>query len=289
VATAVAKAETTVGAVFSFFLLLGASVAFGSAVWLAIHDQVQAATLLAGLFAVAVLFYYFPQLESFKAFTIEGKLRERLSQAEDLLAKIQRSALASSEFMFFFLAWGNRMGSPTWETKRQLIHDLNLLLTDLKTDELSVRRLRKPLFGMIAYDLYLLLRNLISTRNLKYEREGYAALNAEQDDGKRARLTSEIEERKEYFTKLMKMDADTYRDPDLATRFRALCLAHFPVRHFSAEDNRLVSEYINKLDALLVRGVEAGNVDGELKRILEDSSRDPNAPYSEVFREEPLK
>jgi hypothetical protein len=47
--------------------LLGAILCFGLTIVLTIIDKVPAATLMAALFIVMVLFNYLPQMESFKA------------------------------------------------------------------------------------------------------------------------------------------------------------------------------------------------------------------------------
>ncbi len=60
-------------------LMAGATACLFLAIGLAIADRVAAGTLVAGLFVVLVLFHYLPKMESFKAYGIEAKWRERLN------------------------------------------------------------------------------------------------------------------------------------------------------------------------------------------------------------------
>src|SRR3954451_6149816 len=87
-------------------VIAAAVVLLTLAVKLALNDKVAAGTLVAGLFVVVVLVYLLPQLESFKAFGVEAKLRERLSEAEDIVRKLRQSTLASAKLTYMMLGWG---------------------------------------------------------------------------------------------------------------------------------------------------------------------------------------
>jgi hypothetical protein len=58
-------------------LISAAVVLLLIAVWLALTDRVAAGSLVAALFVVVALFHLLPQMESFKAFGVEAKWRER--------------------------------------------------------------------------------------------------------------------------------------------------------------------------------------------------------------------
>jgi hypothetical protein len=74
----------------------GAILCFGLTIVLTIADRVPAATLMAGLFIVMVLLNYLPHMESFKAFSVESKMRAKLSDAEDILARLKAAARSAT-------------------------------------------------------------------------------------------------------------------------------------------------------------------------------------------------
>lgn len=100
------------GKVGRVLCLVAAAVCLIASLYLALTDKVAAGTLVAGLFVVLVLFYYLPQLESFKAYGIEAKLRERVHEAEAILGKLRGTAFAQARLTYHTLGWGSRMGDP---------------------------------------------------------------------------------------------------------------------------------------------------------------------------------
>lgn len=141
-----------------------AAISFSAATWLALTDKTSSATLMAGVFAVSVLFHYFPQLESFKAFTVEAKLRETVDRAEEILGKIRRAAVSSAENTFHQLGWGNRMGSPGWAYKSQMADNTVSLLKDLGVDSKEIKRLTEPYIQLVALDLYFIVQAVVNIR-----------------------------------------------------------------------------------------------------------------------------
>jgi hypothetical protein len=63
--------QRTAGWPVNWALIIAAGICLLTSLGLAIADRVAAGTLTAGLFVVCVLFYYLPQMESFKAYGIE--------------------------------------------------------------------------------------------------------------------------------------------------------------------------------------------------------------------------
>jgi hypothetical protein len=66
-------------------------------------DHVAAGSLVAGLFVIVVLFHYLPQMESFKAYGVEAKWREKISEADEILKKLRQSTLASAKLTYLIL------------------------------------------------------------------------------------------------------------------------------------------------------------------------------------------
>jgi len=65
--------------------VVAAGICLLVSIGLAIADKVAAGTLTAGLFVVCALLHYLPQMESFKAYGVEAKMRVR-ERAQDVLA-----------------------------------------------------------------------------------------------------------------------------------------------------------------------------------------------------------
>ena len=104
------------------------------------------------MFTIAVLFYYFPQLESFKAFSIEAKLRERIGQAEEILNRIDRSALATARHLYIYLSSSVTTEKfNDWAGKVQLSQDAASLLTELKLSDEQRQEIAKPFIDWIAH------------------------------------------------------------------------------------------------------------------------------------------
>ncbi|MFY9958784.1 hypothetical protein [Bradyrhizobium sp.] len=78
-----------------WILICCAAILLLIAVGLALIDHVAAGSLVAGLFVIVALFHYLPQMESFKAYGVEAKWREKISEADEILRKLRQSTLAS--------------------------------------------------------------------------------------------------------------------------------------------------------------------------------------------------
>jgi hypothetical protein len=110
---------------------------------LAILDRVAAATLVAGIFVVLVLFHYLPQMESFKAYGVEAKWRERISEADEILRKLRQSAAASARFTYHILGWGSRIGGTEQRQRQELADQIDAVLLDLGTSQEELAALKR--------------------------------------------------------------------------------------------------------------------------------------------------
>lgn len=157
-------------------LAIGGGVAFAASLGLAVSDNLQSATLCAGLFIMATLFHYIPQLESFKAFNIEAKLDRKINEAERLLDKIKSSSIASAENTFFSLGWGNRMASPSWETKFQVAERTIASLSSVGLTRQDYDKLLDPMLRFATWDCYTHFTTLLAMRIAHLSQEMNAKL-----------------------------------------------------------------------------------------------------------------
>ncbi|MBP0581478.1 hypothetical protein J8I29_19270 [Labrys sp. LIt4] len=148
----------------SILLPLGAILALAEALYLAWIDKLGGAGVAAALFVLIFLFKHFPQLESFKGLGIEAKLRERLKEADDIIASIRQLSLVSAQQSYLQLAWMNRLGTPSNADKRALSGRFQDLLRHLKISEAEIEEARRPLIAMNLYDLWLQVYRVLSER-----------------------------------------------------------------------------------------------------------------------------
>jgi hypothetical protein len=142
------------GPIKAYFLPITAAVLLFIAVVLALLDKVAAGSLVAALFVVLSLFHFLPQMESFKAFGIEAKWRARLREAEDILDKLRRSAMASAELGYFMLGWGSRMGGKRSKLQQALADQMDSVLNELNVDRDKLVALKRDYLLFASYDLF---------------------------------------------------------------------------------------------------------------------------------------
>ena len=184
-------------------LAVASIVPFGAAIYLAIIDRTASATLIAGLFVVSVVLHYFPELEVLKAFSIEAHLKKRINEAEQLLEQIQNSALVSAQNTYLYLSWGQRLGSPSFKMKGDLIAETSKLLRSLHIPEEQVTSLERPFFQFMAFDLASRFQMLLLDRVVVYEMKALAEatkqypLHLEESDRKQAELKAVFNDARE--------------------------------------------------------------------------------------------
>jgi hypothetical protein len=143
-----------VAVIKAYFLPISAAVLLVIAVVLALIDRVAAGSLVAALFVVLALFHFLPQMESFKAFGIEAKWRARLREAEEILDKLRKSAMASAELGYFMLSWGSRMGSPRSKVRQSLADQIDSVLNELNVDRDKLAALKRDYLFFAGFDLF---------------------------------------------------------------------------------------------------------------------------------------
>jgi hypothetical protein len=155
---AIGKRKPWVASIWSFSVehtLIGvATILLVIAVTLALKDRVAAGSLVASLFVVVALFHFLPQMESFKAFGVEAKWRERLKEADEILRKLRQSTLASAQYTYQMLAWGQRVRGLTETTKRALADQIEATLKDLGVPPEELATLKRDYLLLTQFDLF---------------------------------------------------------------------------------------------------------------------------------------
>jgi hypothetical protein len=168
-------------AAMAVFTLIGAA-------YQAFNNSIKSATALGALCALAVVLLYLPQLEVFKAFGIEARLRSTLDRAEEIVARLKQLAVINAKVTYLTMAWENRMGSPTAKDKQAVLDEVDQQLVALKVSDEERRDIKKPLVQMIGLDLNNIYSQVME-RFLYWKRKDLTQLaNREQSEEARAAL-----------------------------------------------------------------------------------------------------
>ena len=150
----------------AFVFFIGAVACFGLTLWLAYVDKVTAATLMAGMFIVMMLFQHLPEMESFKAFSIEAKMRSTLSEAKDVLEGLKAAALMSGKIAYHNLGWQSRMAHPI-RKKQALANEVDEFLKSAGVNPEEITKVKYQYIRFLLFDLDQTLRSC--TRRLLNE------------------------------------------------------------------------------------------------------------------------
>jgi hypothetical protein len=137
-----------------YFIAAIAAFSVMCSVYQAMNRQLQSATLLAGLFVACTLLVFLPQLEVFKAWGVEARLRSTLDRAEEIIGRLRKLSTISARVTYLTMAWSNRWGEPPARTRMTLLDDINKQLDEIgvSTDERT--NISRPLIRMVGVDLY---------------------------------------------------------------------------------------------------------------------------------------
>jgi hypothetical protein len=140
---------TYVAAAFAIFSVV-------LAVYQAMQKEIASASMLAGIFLVCTLIVFIPQLEVLKAWGIEARLRQTVTEAVATLDNLKRLSATSAKSTYLSAAWSNRMGSPSAREKQAVLDEVSKQLADLKIPEDERREITRPYVQMIGFDLYMI-------------------------------------------------------------------------------------------------------------------------------------
>jgi hypothetical protein len=134
-------------------LVVAAFVCFVSIfVLVFVFKDAASGTLMAGLFVVLVLMHSIPEMESFKAFSIEAKWQTRLTKADQILASLSATLAMFGKLTYHMFGWGSRMSHPIRE-KQRLADELDRLLRANGVSEQDVVGMKERYIYFCLYDI----------------------------------------------------------------------------------------------------------------------------------------
>jgi hypothetical protein len=263
-------------------LILVASVLLVFAIVLALLDKVAAGSLIASLFIVISLFHFLPQMESFKAFGVEAKWRERLKEADELLEKLRQSALTSSLHGYSMLGWGSRLGGFTARLKRDLANQIDGTLKNLDVDLSKVIPLKGDYLLFSQYDLFQRFDEIVALNiraNLNKITQQINELPQDQNNEQVQRLTQNRD-------KLSQQRANLDLIKDLPTvNLADYCNGRIPFDVLPEHDAQILREFTAKIISMLEKCKNTQSVSDEAVDLIDQ--RDRNALYRSLFSENP--
>jgi hypothetical protein len=154
------------------FLSIGA---FVLALYLAYHDKVAAAGVCIAASILPVLFSQLPFVEYLKILGLEAKLRERVNEADAIVANLKRIALVSAEQLFSQAALAGRWGGEALSSKQKRAAQLTALLQGLDISPTEITSTKTVYLRAIAHDLahisFSVVRNLVQAKRQALARE----------------------------------------------------------------------------------------------------------------------
>jgi hypothetical protein len=126
------------------------------------NQRVTSAAFLGGLFLACTFMVFLPKLEVFKAFGVEAKLRQTVTEAVATLASLKRLAEISARASYLTIAWGNRLGTPPAKDKQAVLDEIDNQLAELKVSPDELANIQRPFVKMVRLDFFFLFQGVLS-------------------------------------------------------------------------------------------------------------------------------
>jgi hypothetical protein len=145
----------------SFVIAAMAMVSLVCAIYEAMNQRSASSLSLATIFFLSTLLFYLPRLETLSALGIEVRLRNTLDRAEEIIDRLKKLAEVNAKVTYLTMAWGNRLGSPSYADKQKVLDEMDAQLLALNVDETERHNIARPLIALIGVDLYQIYSNVM--------------------------------------------------------------------------------------------------------------------------------
>lgn len=268
--------------------------AFVLGLYLAYQDKVAAAGVCVAAAVLPILFSQLPFVEYLKILGLEAKLRERVNEADSIVAKLKRIASVSAEQLFTQAALAGRWGGEALASKQERAVQLTAMLQALDIPPAEITAAKTVYLRAIAHDLahifFSVIRNLmeVKIKALARERDSLFGTNpVDMRDPKGARWNELLAEQQRIDTQV-KWPKNVFGSADV-DNLKAFCMSFIDRADTLADDerSRLVA-IADEVDSLFRACQEAGNHTPETIRYLEmygSSASYLNPRFTEAFPE----
>ncbi len=154
------------------FLSIGA---FVLGLYLAYQNKVSAAGVCVAAAILPIIFTQLPFVEYLKIPGLEAKLRERVNEADAIIAKLKRIASVSAQQLFTQAALAGRWGGEALSSKLERAAQLTAMLQGLDIPPAEIATAKTIYLRAIAHDLahifFSVIRNLMEAKKKALARE----------------------------------------------------------------------------------------------------------------------
>jgi len=252
---------------------------------MALNDKVAGGTLVATLFIAVVLIHILPQLESFKAFGVEAKLRQRLNEADELLRKLRQSTLASAKLTYMTIGWGSRIGGPSQKEKQAISDEVEAVLADLGVDLSVIKGLKNDYLFFAEFDLFRTYEHVVQMNvfsNKARVNERLSQLKHDQTNAEVKELTAKQTELGQW-----KRENDPVNVLPTVT-LREYCLSKIPTSALEEKDAAVLKAFANKVSDVAEECRKEGRVTVEALGLLSYKGEGYRTLYLTLFADEPV-
>jgi len=202
-------------------------------------DKVAAGTLAAGLFVVVVLMLYLPEMESFKAFGLEAKMRARLNEAEKLLRDLQAAGSVLGKVGYHVFGYGSRMSHPV-KVKQEIADQIDKLLLSFGTTEAELAAMKATYIRFGLFDLYEVLYRIsgLVIERMRKRLDNRRAVMEEGDSG-----IAEVRLRDQGLEAFYKNRSRDF----LVADFRMSCLALVPQGLMDVREEKILRSFAERV------------------------------------------
>jgi hypothetical protein len=257
---------------------LAAIIAFSALMYFLLwRENAALAGVAASLFIVSALLVFLPELESLKAFGVEAKLRARLSEADELLAKLRSLATVNAQLAYQQLAWMGRWASPRAAMKQQLASEVDRVVKELGLDAQIVAAPKQEYIRHTLKDLSRPFSQLVSMR----------AKRLAHDLWLRHKSSPDFETYKKKISGLQELAQEVAVGLHGDERFDAFVERCLPNGLFPSDDESRMRAFGRCLAAMADAAQTTGQVPTEMAALLDDVEGASVRRYRDIFGEEP--
>jgi hypothetical protein len=125
-------------------------------VYQAANNRIQSAILLFFVFALCGAYVFISQIKAFKVWQVEIQLRERLNEADVILAQLRRVAVVNAKAVYLNVGKGGRFSSPIAAEKQSMLDEIDAQLKALNVSDAERRELSATYLKIEGFDFYML-------------------------------------------------------------------------------------------------------------------------------------
>jgi hypothetical protein len=125
------------------------------------NGKTGSASALGVAFVICGVFLFLSQIKAFKLGEVQVELREKLDQADEIIARLRKLASISARASYLTIAWGNRMDGPTARDRQAVLDEIDGQLAELKVSHEELAVIQRPFVEMIRLDFAFLFQGVL--------------------------------------------------------------------------------------------------------------------------------